>query len=327
MKRRDWLRASTALVVAAAAPASAQKSGKLHRVGILSIGTDPANPTAWDPFVDAMRKLGYEEGRNLTFVRAFGSGNFDRLEPLMRDLVDKRVDVVVLSGIREVQTARRATTTIPIVMTQMPSDPVAEGLVQSLARPGGNITGFMFLIPGIYQKYVELLTESVPSATRIATLTSPPNPPPLVRAELEAAAKSRRAHLTIVHVKELSEIEPALARLKKDGIGGLVVPLDGFTVRYRHELAQAAEKMKLPAIYADRRHIDAGGLMSYGTSTPDLMRAGAEYVDRILKGASPAELPIQRPTRFQLVVNLNAARALGLTLPSTIMVRADEVVR
>ena len=327
MKRRDSLARLIVLAATLATPAGAQKLAKMHRVGIFSIGADPADPGAWPAFIEAMRKRGYEEGKNLMLVRAFGSGDFDRLDPLMRDLIEKRVEVIILSGIREVRSARQATTKVPIVMTQMPLDPVAEGLVQSLARPGGNITGFMFLVPGMYQKYVEILTEAVPSATRIASLTSPPNPPALVQAELEAAAKLRRVQLTIAQIKDPAEIEPTLTRLKNAGVAGLVVPLDGFMIRHRAVLARAIEKMRLPAIYAARSHVDAGGLMAYGTSTPELMRFSAEYVDRILKGANPADLPVQQPTRFELVVNLKAAKTIDLALPSTIMVRADEVLR
>ena len=325
MKRRDTLNALVAFAAALPRFARAQKPAKVHRVGIFSIGADPKNPSSWNPFVEAMRQLGYVEGKNLVLVRAFGNGNFELLDPLMRELLAKRVDVIVLSGIREVRTAHNATATLPIVMTSMNSDPVGEGLVQSLARPGGNVTGFMFLVPGIYQKYVEILTEAVPSATRIASLTSPPNPPPLVRAELEAAAKARRVHLTIAQVKDPADIRPILVRLKKEGIGGLVVPLDGFTIRHRAELARAAEHVGLPAIYASRVSVDAGGLMSYGASAPELQRAGAAYVDRILQGANPGELPVQQPTRFELVVNRKAAKAIGLTLPPTVMVRADVV--
>ena len=327
MKRRSLSMFLFALAAARGVPAGAQRSVKVHRVGILSIGADPADRNQWISFIDAMRKLGYEEGKNLVLLRGFGNGNFDLLDPIMREMMNKGVDLIILSGIREVRTARHATATIPIVMTQMPSDPVAEGLIQSLARPGGNVTGFMFLIPGMYQKYVEILVETLPRATRIATLTSPPNPPPLVQSELEAAARSKGVKLDIAHVKDADDLEPALTRLKKDGVGGLIVPLDGFMVRHRRELARALEKLRLPAIYASRAHVDAGGLMAYGTSASDLQRRGAEYVDRILKGANPAELPVQQPTRFELVVNLRAAKAIGLALPPTIMVRADEVLR
>lgn len=185
MNRRDALGAILSLYAALPSIAQAPPKGKVHRVGIFSIGSDPARPVAWDPFVDAMRKLGYAEGKNLALVRAHGGGNFDLTESLVRELIEKRVDVIVVSGIREARAARQATATIPIVMTQMPSDPVAEGLVKSLARPGGNVTGFMMLVPGIYQKYVENLTEAVPSAKKIAALTSPPNPTSVVREELE----------------------------------------------------------------------------------------------------------------------------------------------
>jgi putative ABC transport system substrate-binding protein len=324
MNRRDSL---NVLAAGLAFPlwARAQKPAKMHKVGILSTGTDPSRPVDWDPFVDAMRALGYIEGKNLVLIRAFAGGKTERLDSLVSDLVEKRVDVIVTTGMREIRALKPAAG-IPAIFTVV-TDPVAEGIVQSLARPGGNATGFTLTTSGLHQKYVELLTESVPSAARIAVIVSAPNPTPPMRDELEAAARIRRVDMIISRIKDGADIEPLLARLKKEGVGGLIAPLDGVTNRYRNELARAAEKVGLPAIYAVREYVLAGGLMSYGPSWPDIRRRAADYVDRILKGAKPADLPVQQPTRFELVLNLKAAKALGLTFPPTVLVRADELIQ
>ena len=326
MNRRDTLGALAAFAAALSRIAQAQVPAKLHRVGVLSVGTDQTNAGVWVPFFDGMRALGYVEGKNVEYVRAFGGGDFNRLKPLVAELVAKRVDVIVVTGTREVRGLRAATSTIPAIMTAT-ADPVGEGLVASLARPGGNVTGFTLAVPGMHQKFLELLTETVPSAKRIAAIASAPNPTSQVREELANAAKILGVDLTIAQFKERADIEPVLERLKKDRVGALVAPLDGFTNRYRHELAQVAERLRLPAIYAVREYVEAGGLMSYGPSWPDIRRRAAEYVDRILKGANPADLPVQQPTRFELVLNLKAAKALGLTFPPTITVRADAVIQ
>jgi putative ABC transport system substrate-binding protein len=325
MKRRDTLGAFVAL---AALPrfARAQAPTRVYRVGVLSIGTDPASPVVWVPFFDGMRALGYFEGKNVEYVRAYGSGRWDLLKPLVTELIDRRVDVIVLTGAREVHGLLQSTSAIPAFMTAT-IDPVGEGLVASLARPGGNVTGFTLAVPGLHQKFLELLTETVPSVKRIAAIASAPNPVPQVRDELFHAAKILGVSLTIAQFKERADIEPVLARLKKEGVGGLVAPLDGFTNRYRHELAHAAEQLRLPAIYSVREYVEAGGLMSYGPSWPDVRRRAADYVDRILKGARAADLPVQQPTRFELVLNLKAAKAIGLSFPSTIMVRAEAIIQ
>ena len=326
LKRRAVLATLLSLGVTLAPFGRAQKPTTLRRVGILSVGTDPANPVVWTPFFDGMRALGYAEGKNVEYVRAFGSGQWERLDPLVKELIERRVEVIVLTGGREVRGLQKANTTIPAVMTAT-TDPVGEGLVASLARPGGHVTGFTLAVPGLHQKFLELLTETVPAAKRFAAIASAPNPTPQVREELAQAAKILGVQISIAQLKERAEIEPLLERLKKEGVGGFVAPLDGFTNRYRRELAQAAEKARLPGIYAVREYVEAGGLMSYGPSWPDVRRRAAEYVDKILKGAKAADLPVQQPTRFELVLNLKAAKVLGITFPPTIMVRAEEVIK
>jgi putative ABC transport system substrate-binding protein len=207
------------------------------------------------------------------------------------------------------------------------TDPVGEGLIKSLAHPGGNVTGFTLATPGLHQKFLELLVETVPTAKRIAAVGSAPNPTAQVRQELEQAGRILGIQVSIAQLAERSDIEPTLARLKRDGVSGLVVPLDGFINRHRHEFARSVERLRLPAIYSVREFVEAGGLMSYGPSWPDIRRRAAEYVDRILKGAKPADLPVQQPTRFELAVNIKSAKAIGLAFPPAIMVRAEHVVQ
>ena len=320
------LGALVAFTAAWSARAQAPLKTKIHRVGVLSVGTDPANPVMWNPLFEGMRALGYVEGQNVVYVRAFAGGKWELLDSLVKELVDQRVEVVVVTGGREVRGLQRAGTTIPAVMTAS-TDPVGEGLVVTLARPGGNVTGFSLVTPGMHQKFLELLKETVPGLKHVAAIASAPNPTAQVRDELEHAARILGVRIGIAQFKERTDIEPTLTRLKKDGVGGLIVPLDGFTNRYRHELARAAETLKLPAIYAVREYVEAGGLMSYGPSWPEVRRRAAEYVDRIIKGAKAAELPVQQPTRLELVVNLKTAKAMGIEFPPTIMVRVDETIK
>jgi len=298
----------------------------MHRVGILSGGTDAANAGVWNPFFDGMRALGYIEGENVIYVRAFAGGKWELLDSLVKELIHQRVEVIVLTGGREVRGLQRAGTTIPAVMTAS-TDPVGEGLVISLARPGGNVTGFSLAIPGMHQKYLELLKEAVPGLKHVAAIASAPNPTAQVRDELDQAARILGVRVSIAQFKERTDIEPTLARLKNEGVNGLIAPIDGFTNRYRHELAAAAETLRLPGIYAVREYVEAGGLMSYGPRWAEVRQRAAEYVDRILKGAKAAELPIQQPTRFELVVNMRTAKALGIALPPTILVRVDDTIK
>ena len=317
--------AVAASLLGAPACSEAQQAGKIHRVALLTIGTDPANPARVQPFFDAMRDLNYVEGRNLQVTRGFGNGDFGRLPVLIAEIIKADVDVIAASGNREILGLKRASVTKPIVMFFV-DDPVSEGFVKSLARPGGNITGLTNVVAGLGQKYAELLREVVPTASHFAVLHSPPAPHPHARKEFEVAARTLGTAISILQVSDPSKYDGVLARAKKEGAAGIIAPMDGNTFRNRKELVRAALNHKLPGIYGDRWYVDEGGLMSYSSSSSDRYRRAAVYVDKILRGAKPADLPVEQPTRFELVINMKTAKALGVTIPRSLLVRADEVI-
>jgi len=309
-------------LLAAPRAGRAQEARKTYTVGLVSIGTDPGQSSLWQSFIDGMRERGYVEGRNLVVKHAFG--NPDRLAGMLAELVAARVDAIVTAGSRETRAARRATATIPIVMTFV-EDPVAEGFVKSLAQPGTNVTGLTSLVPGLNQKYVELLNEALPTARRFGVVATR-DPMPENRRELEAAVKARGLTVSFLVVSEPVDFDTMLARAKRDGVTGIIAPVDGVTFRHRRALVEAALKHRLPGIYWAREYGEAGGLLTYGAGLVDLRRRAAIYVDKILRGARPADLPIEQPTKFDLVINLKTAKALGLTIPPSLLVRADQVI-
>jgi len=309
-------------LLAAPRAGRAQEARKTYTVGLVSIGTDPGQSSLWQSFIDGMRERGYVEGRNLVVKHAFG--NPDRLAGMLAELVAARVDAIVTAGSRETRAARRATATIPIVMTFV-EDPVAEGFVKSLAQPGTNVTGLTSLVPGLNQKYVELLNEALPTARRFGVVATR-DPMPENRRELEAAVKARGLTVSFLVVSEPVDFDTMLARAKRDGVTGIIAPVDGVTFRHRRALVEAALKHRLPGIYWAREYGEAGGLLTYGAGLADLRRHAAIYVDKILRGARPADLPIEQPTKFDLVINLKTAKALGLTIPPSLLVRADQVI-
>ncbi len=315
MPRRVFMASIAGGLLAGPCAAGAQDAGRTYTIGVVSIGTDPAQLVPWQSFIDAMRERGYVEGRNLVVKRAFG--NPDRLVGMLAELVAARVDAIVTTGPRETRTAQRATATIPIVMTFV-EDPVAEGFVKSLAQPGTNVTGLTSLVPGLSH-------EALPTARRfgvVATRAAGPES----RHELEAAVKARGLTLSFLVVSRPAEFDPTLARAKRDGVTGIIAPVDGVTLLHRRALVEAALKHRLPGIYWAREYVEAGGLMTYGASLADRRRHAAIYVDKILRGATPADLPIEQPTKFDLVINLKTAKALGLTIPPSLLLRADQVI-
>ena len=303
-----------------------QETARLSRVGLLSIATDPNQPTAWEPFLKAMRELGYVEGRNVTVKRAFGGGRAEELSRLAADLVRSGVDVIVTTGTRETVAAKQAAPTTPIVMLLVP-DPVAQGLAKTLARPGGTVTGLTNLIPGLVQKYVELLREVVPASSHFAVVANPPNPVPENRRELEAAAKAFGIALSVIPVHGPNDFDKALAGAKRNGASAIIVTSDPVTFMHRRLLAQTALRYGLPGIYWSREYVEEGGLMTYSADLADLRRRAATYVDKILKGAKPSDLPIEQPTKVELVINMKTAKTLGLTIPQSLLVRADEILQ
>jgi len=322
MNRRAFVTGLGA-VLAAPMAAEAQPAGKAYQVALLSNAVDPA---AWrvlyKPFIDAMRDLNYVEGRNLAFKPAFADGHADRLSALATDLVKAKVDVIVASAPAEVAAAKQATLSIPIVMWLVP-DPVGSGLVGSLAHPGGNVTGLTSLVPGLTQKYVELLRDALPLAQRFAIVGGSPT---ATLRQVEAAARSLGLTLSAAKVSGPEDFGAALAQVKKAGVAGIIVALDGLTFLHRALFVQQALKHRLPGIYWALEYVEAGGLMTYSANTDELRRRAAMYVDKVLKGANPAELPVEQPRKFDLVINLKTAKALGLTIPPSLLLRADQVL-
>ena len=325
MQRRAFLAALGGGLVTGPFGAGAQPAQKVWRVGLISIGTDPGQPERWQPFVVAMRDLGFVEGRNLEIKRVFAGGRSEELPRLVDELVRSGVDVIVVSGPRETAAARKATSVTPIVMMVV-ADPVGEGFVATLARPGGTITGLTNLVPGLLQKYVQLLHEATPSVSRFAVVTNPPNPVASDRRELESASKTLGIALSFVPVNGPRDFDEGLARARRDGVGAILATADPVTMLHRNSLIEATLKHRLPGIYWDRLFVEAGGLMSYSVSFPDLLRRAAVYVDKIIKGARPGDLPVEQPTKFELVVNQRTAQTLGLTLPPSLLARADQLI-
>jgi len=297
------------------------------RIGILGGGSASLARHVLDAFRERMRELGYVEGQNLTIEVRYAEGRFERFPDLAAELVRLKVDVIVAVVTPAALAARNATRTTPIITVAV-TDPVASGLVASFARPGGNITGLTIVAgPEIIGKYLELLKEALPAVTRLAVLWNPTHPahPSMLR-EAESPARSLGVQLQPVGVRGPNEFDDAFAAMSRERAGGVVVPTDPMYFQHRTRLAELARKYRLPAIYGLREHVDAGGLISYGADLSDLFKRAATYVDRVLKGTVPADLPVERPTKFDLVINLKTAKALGLTIPQSLLMRADEVI-
>jgi ABC-type uncharacterized transport system substrate-binding protein len=327
--RYGWALAAVALVlVASAANVEAQAPARIPRIGLLSIGTDPSAPLPpqWVAFFEGLRALGYVNEHTIRVERGFaGDGRAERVIEFARGMVERQLDVIVVTGTREVTAARAATMTIPIVTIVAP-DLVANGFVASLARPGGNITGLTLSAAGVGEKYVELLREAVPSMARVVVLTTRA-PAPQFEREMHAAARALNLTvLPVVLVKGPEDFEAFFAEARRQG-AGVVVPSDGVIERHRRQVVDLAAKHHVPVIYTRREYADVGGLMTYGTSFVELFRRAPAFIDKVLKGAKPAELPIEQPTKFDLVVNLKTARALGLSIGPALLVRADEVIQ
>jgi putative ABC transport system substrate-binding protein len=325
MDRRAFL-AGAAGLLAAPLAAEAQPAGKVYRLGILSPGAVPEPSAATSPNLVpiALRELGYIDGQNLVVERRFAEGRIDRLPALARDLVGLRVDVIVAVS-EAIQAAKDATVTIPIVMG-FGFNPVEQGFVASLARPGGNITGVLYASEGqLVSKRLELLTEAIPRAARIAVLATRESDS---SAQLQAAQKAASAlgvKLVVVEAQG-TDYDRAFAKMVAERADALFVVSSSILNRDRKLIIERAAQYRLPAMYEWREQVEVGGLMSYGSSLVGLSRRVAAYVERILKGAKPAELPVEQPTTFELVINLKTAKALGLAIPRSLLLRADQVI-
>ena len=303
-------------------------AGKVYRLGILSAGgtPDPSIPTMTNVLPTALRDLGYVEGRNLVVDRRFGEDRFDRLPGLARELVQLRPDAIVAVSSQAIQAARDATTTIPIVMV-ISTDPVARGLVASFSRPGGNVTGVSTVAENsLAAKRLELLKEAVPKAVRIAVLAAGPLASSDQLKEAQKAAEALRVRLVPVEVRD-ADYDRAFNTVVAEHADAIFVVMGPTLLRDRKQIAERAVKHRLPVISSNPELVEAGALMSYGNSTLDSARRASVYVDKIFKGASPSNMPVEQPTRFDLAINLKTAKALGLTLPSSLVERADTVIR
>jgi putative ABC transport system substrate-binding protein len=306
--------------------AEAQQPGKVHRIGYLQIPASP-NSDRLEAFRQGLRALGYVEGKNILIEYRSSEGKLDRLPSIAAELVGLKVDVIVTSGATVTRAAQKATSTIPIVMRQDP-DPVGNGFVQSLARPGGNITGLATLRPETSGKRLELLKEVVPKLSRVAVLgssTMPGNAEALKETEVAAAAFGVK--LQYLDVLGPKDIETAFRAANNGRADAFLMMAGSVLLSERRQIAELAVKSRLPAIYYDPQFVEAGGLMTYGVSFTDLDRRAATYVDKILKGAKPADLPIQQPTKFEFVINLKTAKHIGLAIPPNVLARADKVIK
>jgi ABC-type uncharacterized transport system substrate-binding protein len=323
VNRRELLLSLAGAMTMARALRAQQKPmpvlGYLHYA---SPGPNAPNVVA---FHQGLSETGYVEGQNLAIEYRWAEGRYDRLPGLATDLVGRKVDVIVAAGPPAARAAKSATSTIPIVFAS--ADPVGEGLVASLARPGGNLTGISALSTELTPKRLELLSELVPQAQAIAVLVNPNNPTAgSIIGDVQGAARAKGMRLQILKAGAESEIDTAFATLVQLQAGALIVGADPFFFSRRDQLVALAARYALPAIYESREFATAGGLISYGSSLADAYRQTGIYAGKILKGAKPADLPVEQPTRFELVVNLNTAQALGLTVPPSILARADEVI-
>jgi len=303
-----------------------QQQASPRRIGVLLVGLSPESKEA-QAFRQALRDLGYAEGRDVVIEWRSASGDYDRLPELVSDLVQRQVEVIVVENTVAARAIKVATSTIPIVMAIV-ADPVGSGLVASLAHPGGNITGLSAMITELSAKRLELLKEAIPRVARVAVLWNPDVPWHAKEIEnLKAAASSLSIELSFVGARTPEEFGPAFSVFSRARAQALYVVQDPIFYTHRMTLFKLASKARLPVIYGRREFVDASGLMSYGVNFADQMRRSAVYVDKILKGAKPGDLPIEQPTKFELVVNLKTAKALGITIPQSILVRADEVIR
>jgi len=311
------------LVLALASEAGAQ-THRVPRIGYLGLGK-PGASLVGEAFRRGLHDLGYVEGRSIVVETRLADGDEARLRAFARELVTLKVDVIVAAGSPAIQAAREATSRIPIVMA-VSGDPVAAGFVASYGRPGANVTGLSSISPELGGKRLELLKQIVPGLARVALLSNPESPERTAEIRsLELAARTMRLQLQIVEVRRPADLEAGFAQIRGGQDGALVALGDAFTFVNRARIIDLATQARLPAMFPSREFVEAGGLIAYGPSLPDLFRRSATYVDRILRGASPAELPIEQPSTFELVVNRRTELLLGLDIPTAVLARADHV--
>jgi len=312
------------LTLAPLAAEAQQQAGTVYKIGLFTLGSSFGEESV-AAFHQGLREHGWIEGQNFVLVTRFAQWNSERLAQLVAELVQLRVDVIVVATAEAALAAKHGTRSIPIVAVN-PADAVAIGLVASLARPGGNVTGLSYLGTELVGKQIEFLKEAVPNLARVAVLSNPSNPTHTPRLmEANTAAQGLGLKLEPIEARTSSELDKAVTAMTRTRVGGVLVLSDPMFTAEAGRLAQLASKSGLPTMYGLQEHVRAGGLMSYGPPFPEMWRHAADYVDKILRGAKPADLPVEQPTKFELVINLKTAKSLGLTIPQTLLLQADKV--
>ena len=330
VKRKIAILTLCVMLFAPCFSASAQQPKKVFRIGYLSASDPASESTRSEAIRLALRDLGYIEGQNIAIEYRYAEGKIDRYAELAAELVRLKVDIILVAGgTGVIQAAKNGTKTIPVVMAGTPIDPVEAGLVDSLARPGGNVTGLTLLTRELGGKRLELLKEAVPKLARVAVLYDPASRASVldVKEVLPVTARARRLTIQPWEVRGTDDFDRVFAAMGKQRSDGLYVPSDAVLRINQKRIVGFALKSRLPSMYIDSPFVDAGGLMSYGADLADSYRRVATYVDKILKGAKPADLPVERPTKFQLVINLKTAKQIGLTIPQSMLYRADKVIK
>jgi putative ABC transport system substrate-binding protein len=326
MRRREFITLIGGAAAAWPLIARAQQSAKVPRVGFMGNSTEALEANLVGPFREGLRKLGYEEGRNIVIHYRWAEGQYERFPTLIAELLTANVDVIVTAGTPAALAVKKATSTVPLVMIAV-GDPVGTGIVPSLTRPGGNITGLSSIAPDLEGKRLELLREVVPHLAHVAFFLNPANAFHTVSVhQALIAAQALNIKLQPHEVRKSEDLDAAFTSIVKEKPEGLLILADRIFLHNRHRMMDFATQQQLPSVNAYHELVEAGGLMSYGPSYEDMHRRAAIYVDKILKGVRPAELPIEQPTKFTLILNLKAAKSLGLEVPPTLLARADEVI-
>jgi len=326
VRRREFIALLAGAAVSASSPAAAQSPAKLHRIGFLGNSTAVLEANLVGPFRKALANLGYVEGRDVVIDYRWAEGNYERFPALVAELIASGVDVIVTAGTPAAFAVKNATSTIPCVMVAV-GDPVGTGLVASLARPGGNLTGLTSIAPDLEGKRLALLREMIPGLSHFAVLWNPANAFHVGAVKgVQAAAEALRMRVLSLPVRSFEEFDPAFAAIAAERPGALVVLADRVFLHGRDRIMNFAQQQRLPGVYAYRELVEAGGLMSYGPNYAEMHASAATFVDKIFKGAKPADLPIEQPIKFELVINIKAAKALGIEVSPTLLATADEII-
>jgi putative ABC transport system substrate-binding protein len=324
--RREFIGTIACGLLAAPLAAEVQPAGKVYRIGFLGNSTEAMEANLVGPFREGLRERGYVEGRDLTIEYRWAEGAYERFPALIAELIALKSDIIVTAGTPAAHAVKRTTTTIPLVMVVV-GDPIGTGLVKSLARPGGNLTGLVSIGPDLEGKRLELLTQIVPKLSSVAFLANPANPIHLT-SEKQASAAAKALHLKVVFfpVRVEGEFDHAFQAIVGQRSGALVMLADRLFLHHRARIVEFTARHRLPAVYAYNELVQVGGLMSFGPSYPEMHRRAAYFVDRILKGARATDLPMEQPSKFELILNLRTARTLGLVIPQEVLQRADQVI-